>query len=353
LLCLQVQQMSEELSDCRQQLQQATTTMQQAQQQAAMLQSSLLQKTAIAEAAQGQLAAAALTQKLQQMLQAAAPAAVSPGAATTEPVRACESLAAAIAAPSAGQEQYDADAKVQRIMELRAALAAALTDAADAASAASTPAGTPGAAAAAEARHVVPRSRSSMTAAVAPALGLDLGIGQGLQGHGFDPKLQRIQELTVALTSAAADIDARSAPMPFWGSIGGSSIAAQPRASTSSLAGANDAAADAKQQRIQELRAALAEALRDKDELLQQLADMAAQQSGDDGAAAAQQLQLSAATQVSTVPPYIDVFALLTCCWLHVVVRCWKSSRESSSCLSHHKLCQQIAWICAGSIKAG
>jgi hypothetical protein len=308
LLYPQVQQMSEELADCRQQLQQATTTMQQAQQEAAMLQSSLLQKTAIAEAAQGQLAAAALTQKLQQMLQAAAPAAaISPAATTVEPVRACESLAAAIAAPSASQQHDDADPKVQRIMELRAALAAALTDVASAASAASTPAGTPGAAAAA-ARHALPRSRSSMTAAFAPALALDLGIGQGLQGHGFDPKLQRIQELTLALTSAAAEIDARAAPMPFWGSVGGSSITAQPRASAGSLAGANDAAAaaaDAKQQRIQELRAALAEALRDKDELLQQLADVAAlQQPGDDGAAVAQQLvttqlQLSSATQVT------------------------------------------------------
>jgi hypothetical protein len=317
LLCLQVQQMSEELAECRQQLQQATTTMQQAQQQAAMLQSSLLQKTAIAEAAQGQLAAAALTQKLQQMLQAAAPAAISPAATTIEPVRACESLAAAIAARNTGQEHYDADAKVQRIMELRAALAAAMTDAASAASAAATPAGTPSAAA--EARYAVSRSRSSMTAAAAPALGLDLGIGQGLQGHGFYPKLQRIQELTLALTSAAADIDARSAPMPFWGSIGGSSIAAQPCASAG---GAIDAAADAKQQRIQELLAALAEALRDKDELLQQLADMAAaQQPGDEGAAGAQQLvatqlQLLAATQVGRVPACMDFCALLTCCFV-------------------------------------
>lgn len=256
---LQVQQLVEELSVSRQQLQTAASNFIQAQEQIVSLHTALLQKTAIAEAAQAQLAAAALMQDMQQvMADAAAPAGTA---------HVCDSLAAAIrskippgnslgpAPEGATQSPLGEDPKVQRIQQLRAALAAALEGAANTNTTAIRVQNAAAEAPAAQQRIVD----------WAPAPATASGAAKQQVGADVDPKLQRIHELVAALTSAAADAaDGSSGPAVSF-QLGAAAIIGAPAVGTA-------AEQDAKAQRIHELRAALAEALEERDNLKQQLA---------------------------------------------------------------------------------
>lgn len=255
-----MQQLSAQLSSCQLQLQLASEGRADAEAEVAALQASLLQQTAIAEAAQGQLAAAALTQQVQALL---VPAAVTPQAtssssimhgrsppAAVQPSGLCADLAAVVHRQLAASPIAGTDPKAQRIQELRAALAAALVDAG---SAAQADAGATAPAAALAARgssrygnHGEPTGPSTATGgANVPAALAD------------DPKVKRLHEVVGALMAAASQLPAGPTSQELSaGNSGGSH---------------GSLAVDPKQQRIQELRAALATALQERDELRQQL----------------------------------------------------------------------------------
>lgn len=232
-----MQQLTAELAESRGNLQHAREKLVRAQQEVDGLQTVLLQQSAVAEAAQAQAAAAELMQSMQQGLADSEGATITPdlAAAAAPAVQVGNSLAALMPAKAMGavsisspggleslQSVASSDPKMQRIQELRAALAAALSDAAH---------------------------------ATAPLpLGGHYSSSRQQSGQATDAKLQRIQELTVALTAAA-------------GASGASNgLSMQSLQGTMAAAGAA-AEQDAKVQRIHELRAALANALQERDEL--------------------------------------------------------------------------------------
>jgi hypothetical protein len=244
---LQVQHLTAQLASRELQLQLASEARVDAEAEVAALQASLLQQTATAEAAQAQLAAAAITQQVHALLlpQAAAQAAAA-GAGTVlaagagvQPSNVCADLAGVVQRQLAASPLPAGDPKVQRIQELRAALAAALADAAH------------GADARAELQH----EPYQLTDLTRPDL-MHLAAAAGLTD---DPKVRRLQEAVSALMSAAAQLPTSSSAAQDSGPADGG------RADLGSLA------ADPKQQRIQELRAALAEALRERDDMKAQL----------------------------------------------------------------------------------
>lgn len=259
-MLLQAQDLAGDLTVAQQQLQDSACRLVQAQEQVLSLLTALLQKTAVAEAAQAQLAAAALMQSMQQMVADAATKAATPPIATADT---CDSLAAVIRSslpaesgcgPAAllGVLQVSVieDPKVQRIQELRAALAAALAEAANAAA-------SPKVQQTGEVEKRLTGVDSVFAHTPEPA--------QQQLVKSFDPKLQRIQELVAALKSAAADASDNTV---------GSTTALQQHEMLNMSVSSMGAAAqqDAKQQRIHELRAALAEVLKERNLLKQQLA---------------------------------------------------------------------------------
>jgi DNA repair exonuclease SbcCD ATPase subunit len=244
---LQVQHLTAQLSSHELQLQLASEAGADAQAEVAALQASLLQQMATAEAAQAQLAAAAITQQVHALLlpQAASQAAylgngtALAAGAGVEPSSVCADLADAVQRQLAASPLPAGDPKVQRIQELRAALAAALADAAQ------------GAETRAQAQHepnmLMNLTRPDIMHLTAAACLTD------------DPKVRRLQEAVSALLSAATQLPTTNSAAQDLGPSDGS------RAEPGSLA------VDPKLQRIQELRAALAEALRERDDLKAQL----------------------------------------------------------------------------------
>lgn len=239
-------QLTAKLATAELQMQLAADARADAEAEVAALQASLLQQTAIAEAAQGQLAAAAITQQAHALLAppVVAQTAVNGGAAVAapvEPTSLCADLAYAVQRQLAACPLPAADPKAQRIQELRAALAAALADAGDAARGA-----LPGS-------DALGQQRMQIT-----AHGVSTPVGAALVE---DPKIKRLHEVVGALMAAAAQ-------MPTDASALGPNTADISAGSSGRNSGMQGVA---KQQRIQELRAALSEALRERDELRQQL----------------------------------------------------------------------------------
>jgi hypothetical protein len=124
---LQVQHLTAQLASRELQLQLASEARVDAEAEVAALQASLLQQTATAEAAQAQLAAAAITQQVHALLlpQAAAQAAAA-GAGTVlaagagvQPSNVCADLAGVVQRQLAASPLPAGDPKVQRIQELR------------------------------------------------------------------------------------------------------------------------------------------------------------------------------------------------------------------------------------------
>jgi hypothetical protein len=255
---LQVHELTAKLASAKVQLDLTSEARADAEAEVAALQASLLQQTAIAEAAQGQLAAAAITQQVQALLvpqgaaaQPAAAAGAAAGQQQADTAAMCADLAHVVQRQLAASPVPAADPKAQRIQELRAALAAALADAGHAAREVLPDGGSP-----AQQNTLAVAQRSSAAAALAE-----------------DPKVQRLQEVVGALMSAAAQMR--------HGEAADSATVQHPVPASSSAGGANSASsssmsADANQQRIQELRAALSDALKERDELRQQLQDRAA-----------------------------------------------------------------------------
>jgi hypothetical protein len=250
---LQVHQLTAKLASCQLQLQLETEARADTQAEATRLQARLLQQTAIAEAAQGQLAAAAITQQAQALLVPLA--GPEPHASTVQlaegPADLCTDLAAVVQRQLAASPAPDAamDPKAQHIQELRAALAAALVEAGRG----------PQGMAATDALQAHTAAAGWLTAQTAGSVLNAVPGGTAASGP-EDPKVKRLHEVVAALMSAAAQLPT-GAPQGQYSSGDGSSGAA----------GGSTADADAKQQRIQELRAALSEALRERDELREQL----------------------------------------------------------------------------------
>jgi hypothetical protein len=255
-LLLQVNLLSSKLQSNQQQLHQTQHSLADAQSQISDLQSSLLQQTAIAEAVQGQLAAICLTQQLQAMLPSGTPDTAEVRCASSK----CRDVSCSDTAvsgqllamplptsdPISSQQEWQGEAhpKVQRIQELRAALAAALCEVKSAA------------AAEAAAYHQQQQQQQQQQEGEQQICDTDWYSDL----HSADPKVARIRELTAALTAAAAEFGraARVAP------------AAAAKADDASFGDA-----DAKQARIVELRAALSQVSRERDLLRQQLAALA------------------------------------------------------------------------------
>lgn len=237
---LQVHQLNTKLVSVELQLQLAAEARADAEAEVATLQASLLQQTAIAEAARGQLAAAAITQQVQAMLVPHAALHPQPkgnaAVAAVEPATLCADPAYAMQRQLAASPLPAGDAKAQRIQELRAALAAALSDASSAAC---------------NMQGLEPAS--SLSAGPARGIGAAAALAD-------DPKVRRLHEVVGALMSAAAQLPTASSAQQD------PSTADAPANGSS-----NSSSGDAKQQRIQELRAALSDALRERDELRQQL----------------------------------------------------------------------------------
>lgn len=248
MLCIvsfrQVQQLTQELDSSRQKVSSTVSNLILAQEEIVNLQSTLLQKTAVAEAAQAQLAAAVLLHSAEQAAANAAGVAVGPA------VDACKGLAAQMKQPMPGvsrsvtpagdkvlQGMIVDDPKCQRIHELRAALAAALSEAAAAAAPAVN-------------RHQPPDP-------AVPTKQTLLSLAPMQFGQCHEPKMLRIHELTVALVSAAGDVAAVAYDAPICAK------------QTADVTIDDD---DTKTKRMQELRAALAEAMKERDELKHQLA---------------------------------------------------------------------------------
>jgi hypothetical protein len=254
---LQVHQLTAKLASCQLQLQLETEARADAETEATRLQARLLQQTAIAEAAQGQLAAAAITQQAQALLVPLA--GPEPHASTLQlaegPAGLCADLAAVVQRQLAASPAPDAamDPKAQRIQELRAALAAALVEAGRG----------PEGMAAAGVLQAHPAAQWGLPAQTAgSSLNAGAGAAAAAAAAGEDPKVKRLHEVVAALMSAAAQLPT-GAPQGQHSTSG--------NAGSAGAAGSSAADADAKQQRIQELRAALSEALREQDELREQL----------------------------------------------------------------------------------
>lgn len=249
---LQVHELAAKLASAKVQLDLTSEARADAEAEVAALQASLLQQTAIAEAAQGQLAAAAITQQVQALL-VPQDAAAQPAAAGQQPADTaalCADLAHVMQRQLAASPVPAADPKAQRIQELRAALAAALADAGDAA------------------RDVLPDIRRPAQQSALPVAPGSSAVATLAE----DPKVQRLQEVVGALMSAAAQMR----PDRAADSATGQHPAPASSSAGSANSGSSSTTADPKQQRIQELRAALSDALKEQDELRQQLQDRAA-----------------------------------------------------------------------------
>ncbi len=227
---------------------------------AAGLKRLLLQQTAIAEALQARMAAAELAARFapqppteQQQQQQKEEGMLLPGPPATTLTHAVRQAALSATAADAWDASFDP--KLQRMQELRAALAHALSEA-DAAAAAGF-----------ISSKAVPGAHD--TDAGADTTGArdthkNMQAGAQLSGVGnskvpwdaahADPKLLRIQQLTSALTSAAFEASAADA---------------QPHSSSDTVA---EVTVDAKAERIQQLRRGLAAALEEVRELKGQLA---------------------------------------------------------------------------------
>ena len=291
----------------RQQLEQVQQQHQATLTELVVAQASLLQQTAIAEACQAQLAAVSLTAKANSAISWAPEEAFGPLAPWAAPGKhssgssyqsagytnsagcppstqqaiqqllnkllglslneggSCAALGSVIhqglaadeartwcGSPGDPASQLWEDPKVQRIQELRAALAAALAQATGSGCNDQLDSSRQGltAAAANGAAHVGLHGRGSTE------LWEERSIGAAAEGA----RLSRIQELTQQLVSASKAVD-----------LGGQAAAAAGAGHllSSSSAGLEDT----KVQRIHELRAALVDAMKERDELRQQLSD--------------------------------------------------------------------------------
>lgn len=299
VLTVQVHELTAKLASCELQLQLAAEDRAEAQAEVAALQASLLQQTPISEAVQGQLAAAAITQQAHALL--APPAEVQqPGAsggsdaAAAEHASLCAGLAAAVQMQLAASPLPATDPKVQRIQELRAALAAALAgSAAPGATTQGALLATPAAAAAAGTS-----GKDAPGSLALHLLGGPLASSSSTTALAEDPKAQRLTEVVQALMAAATQLP--TAGLQSWDA--GTAVQHDSTSSSSSLA-----MGDAKQQRIQELRAALSEALRERDELRQRLQELAPEHTNRTLVESGQQLQETLAVQVC-----VCVCAMLT-----------------------------------------
>jgi hypothetical protein len=156
--------------------------------------------------------------------------------AVVEPTHLCADLAIAMQQQLAASPLPAGDTKAQRIQELRAALAAALAAASSAAC-----------------------NMQGLEPSSSPSAGPTHGL-VAAAALADDPKVRRLHEVVGALMTAAAQLPTASSAQQ------GRSTADAPTNGSS-----NNSSGDAKQQRIQELRAALSDALRERDELRQQL----------------------------------------------------------------------------------